>query len=113
MSRRRTRFAVYLATVPDDFHPQRPWTLPEVFGEGILFAKNLPLGDAQGHARVFNRHQLQAGIPDNRWALVVRSPHDRGDPTNGEPAPKKISASPCLPVSASSPTESPAQGAHS
>ena len=77
--RRRRRFAVYLVTIAAERKPQRPWTLPEVLIEGTLYAKNLLLVDAAGHARTFNRHQLESGLTDGRWAVVARSPHYRSD----------------------------------
>jgi len=70
--RYRGRQAVYLVTVPGDWKPSSPWSVPPSFASGELYAGNLPMYQAQGFARTFNKRQIQARMPDGKWAIVSR-----------------------------------------
>ena len=71
----RPKQAVYLVSVPETFRPQRPWDLPPVAWDLDLHAKNLPMPDALGFARAFNKARVQAsqaGQPIGQWAIVAK-----------------------------------------
>jgi hypothetical protein len=71
--------SVMIVRVPEDFEPQRPWTLPPNFSDGELYAKNLTHTCAQGFANTFNKRQLEDGIPDRRWAIAIISSRKAGN----------------------------------
>ena len=72
MSDWRKKNAVYIVSVPESFKPARPWDLPDSTAASELYCKNLALTEAQAFARFFNRRQLKAGLPDAKWAIVVK-----------------------------------------
>ena len=68
----RGKQAVYVATLPDAYRPQRPWDVPPSFSQAELRAKNLTMSEAHGFARAFNKAQLAGGLVDRRWAFVLK-----------------------------------------
>ena len=64
---------VYLAEVPPDFRPQRPWHLPTKIVSAELFERNLPFDEACAYAKTHNKRQLArliAGGEIESWAIV-------------------------------------------
>jgi len=70
--RYRGRQAVYLVTVPADWKPSSPWSVPPSFENGEVYAKNLPMYQAQGFARTFNKRQIEDRMPGRKWAVVSK-----------------------------------------
>ncbi len=71
MSKYPRRTAVYIATVPEDWRPSSPWTFPPEILGGHALVRNVPSEQAKATARSFNLGQLQAGMTDHQWAIVV------------------------------------------
>ena len=63
---------MFIVTVPADWKPQRPWDVPPRFESGELHTKNLPMYQASGFCRVFNKRQLQENMPQRKWAIVSK-----------------------------------------
>ena len=76
MASRKGRMAVYLASVPADWRPQRVWDWPPEFGAAKLQEKNLTPPAAISFARVHNMEQMRANQHERRpivsWAIVCR-----------------------------------------
>jgi len=70
MTRSRGRQAVYIGILPTGFKPQRPWDIPPSLSELTLFEKNLPMCQAQGYCRVFNKRSMLER--SRRWAIVSK-----------------------------------------
>jgi len=72
MSDRRAKDAVFLVQVPVDFHPQRPWDLPDRADSIEVYVKNIAITHALGFCRTFNLRQMKLGLPDRLWAIPVK-----------------------------------------
>ncbi len=72
MSSRKGRQAVYLGIVPADWKPCSFWSVPPSFTGVELYEKNLPMWQALGYARTFNKSQIQNRLPGRKWAIVSR-----------------------------------------
>ena len=68
--------AIYIATVPASFRPQRLWDVTPEILTARLHSKNLAMSVALGFARAHNLAQVQAlehgRRPIESWAIVVR-----------------------------------------
>lgn len=63
--------AVYLVVADADFRPTAPWHIPRVVLSAEMLTKNLPWDRAASFVRVFNKAQLERGLPDRKWAVAV------------------------------------------
>lgn len=72
----RFREAVYLATVPESFSPDRCWTLPESATDLKLYAKKLSYEQAAGFVSTHNGERIEArkltGEPIGTWAIFAK-----------------------------------------
>jgi hypothetical protein len=68
----RGKQAVYIGVLPDGFKPVSFWSVPPGFLSVELYSKNLPMYQATGFARTFNKRQLQDRLPGRKWAFVAR-----------------------------------------
>ena len=92
--------AIYIATVPASFRPQRLWDVTPEILSARLHSKNLAMSVALGFARAHNLAQVQAlehGRPIETWAIVMRhlKPERRhGRPRNSVPAARQEGGAP-------------------
>lgn len=79
--RKRSFASVLIVQLPEDFKPQRPWSMPPTFSGGELYATQLTHAGATGFANTFNTRQLQDGLPHRRWAIAIMSVRKPGRAT--------------------------------
>jgi len=76
------RQTVFLARVPADWKPQRPWSVPPAILSAERLAHNVSMIEAVALARAHNRSQLQRvyrRLPVESWAIVAKYLRPRKD----------------------------------
>ena len=73
-SRRKGRYHVFLAVLPDGDRPIDPADVPESFGRASVEGRGLTLCQAIAAAREANAAALQASSAPRLWSLVVIGP---------------------------------------
>lgn len=76
MASRSGRQAVFFVRPPVDWKPQRPWSIPPSFTDGMLIANKQSPRDALAFARLHNQREIQklqrSKTPIQQWAVVFR-----------------------------------------
>ena len=76
MASRSGRQAIFLVKPPEDWKPQRPWSVPPAFTDGVLVAAKKSPREAASYARLHNKQALErqqrTKEPIPTWAVVFR-----------------------------------------
>lgn len=96
MSRKSyARTALYVVQTPEEFCPDRPWTVPDAFSDAKLYMKNLSVHEARRFCRLFNERQVQLYCKhqwDRTWMIVSSCCRQSRKWDESTPAAEKVGA---------------------
>jgi hypothetical protein len=97
----KPRNGILLCETPEAWQPTSPWEIPPATLKGVLFAVNVPLEKGLRFCNEYNCRELESGIRDRLWAILVRRGHvplDRAcDPQTAWPVGHQMGSLSALP----------------